>query len=152
LGALRHAKSYAYIENPYLFDKRVLSELVRARARGVDVRVILPRALDSSTGGRAEIVGANYLFSHGVLVFHYPGMSHVKTLLIDDWACVGSGNLNGFGLALCQEHNIATSDPKFVARLKHELFEEDFKHSSEMYQQLNTEWVDYLADVAVQGM
>jgi hypothetical protein len=40
----------------------------------------------------------------------------------------------------------------FAARLKHDLFEEDFKHSSEMYAQLSTEWMDYLADVAVEGM
>jgi cardiolipin synthase len=152
LGALRHAKNYIYVENPYLFDKRVLSELARARSRGVEVRVILPRALDSSAGRRAEIVGANYLLSRGVRVYHYPGMTHVKGLLADDWACVGSANLNGFGLALCQEHNIATSDPAFAARLKHDLFEEDFNHSLEMHEPLTVEWMDYLADLMVEGL
>jgi phosphatidylserine/phosphatidylglycerophosphate/cardiolipin synthase-like enzyme len=135
-----------------LFDKRVLSELVLARSRGMDVRVILPRVLDTNTGRRAEILGANYLFEHGVRVYHYPGMSHVKSLIIDNWACVGSGNLNGFGLALCQEHNIATSDPKFAARLKHDLFEEDFNHSFEMRGPLSVQWMDYIADIAVEGL
>ncbi len=112
---LDRARSYIYVENPYLFDKRVMSGLVRARGRGVDVRVILPHVNDSRTGGRAELIAANYLVRQGVRVFFYPGMTHVKTLLVDDWACVGSGNLNLFGLRLCQEHNVGTSDRAFSA-------------------------------------
>ena len=69
LHSLHHAQSYIYAENPYLFDKRVMSRLVRARQRGVDVRVLLPHVNDSEASARAELIGANYLIRNGVRVF-----------------------------------------------------------------------------------
>jgi cardiolipin synthase A/B len=122
------------------------------RGRGVDVRAILPRSNDSKTARHAELVIANYFLSHGVRVYVYPGMSHVKALLVDGWACVGSANLNQFGLKLCQEHNIATSDPAFSARLKKHIFEADFDKSYELTKAVSTQWMDWLADIVVEGL
>jgi phosphatidylserine/phosphatidylglycerophosphate/cardiolipin synthase-like enzyme len=150
-GAIGKSKSYIYLENPYLFDKRVIVALVRARNRGVDVRVVLPRVNDLKAGGRSNLVLANYLIGHGVRVFFYPGMTHVKALLVDDWACLGSGNLNHLSLRVCQEHNVASSDPAFAARLKKELFEEDFSRSYELTEPVSIEWVDFLADLVLEG-
>jgi cardiolipin synthase len=150
--SLRMAKSYIYAENPYLFDKQVMANLVRARERGVDVRVILPHVSDSRIGRRAELIAANYLVGQGVRVFFYPGMTHVKALLVDGWACVGSGNLNEFSMHLTQEQNIATSDPVFAARLKQDLFEEDFTHCFELTEPVPVAWGDFLADIVVEGL
>jgi cardiolipin synthase A/B len=152
LHSLRRAKNYIYAENPYLFDKGVMSDLVRARERGVDVRVIFPHVNDSRTGARAELVAANYLVEQGVRVFFYPGMTHVKALLVDDWACVGSGNLNQFSFGLCQEHNVATSDPRFTGKLRHDLFEEDFTHCFELTEPVPVEWMDFVAGFALEGL
>ena len=135
-----------------LFDKQVMANLVRARERGVDVRVILPHVSDSRIGRRAELIAANYLVGQGVRVFFYPGMTHVKALLVDGWACVGSGNLNEFSMHLTQEQNIATSDPVFAVRLKHDLFEEDFTHCFELTEPVPVEWGDFLADIVVEGI
>ncbi len=148
---MRRAQSYIYVENPYLFDKGVISKLVRARERGVDVRVVLPSVNDFKTGGRGNLVIANYLHQHGVRVYFYPGMTHVKALLVDGWACVGSGNMTHLSLHLCQEQNIATSDPAFAARLKHDLFEEDFARSFELNQPISVDWVDFVADTVLEG-
>ena len=150
-GAIGKAQSYIYLENPYLFDKRVIIALVRARNRGVDVRVVLPRVNDLKPGGRSNLVLANYLLEHGVRVYFYPGMTHVKALMVDDWACLGSANLNHLSLRVCQEQNVATSDPAFSARLKHELFEEDFTRSYELTEPVSIEWVDFLADLILEG-
>jgi cardiolipin synthase len=152
LQSFRNARNYVYVENPYLFDKQVMSNLVRARERGADVRVIIPHVSDSRFGSRAELIAANYLVGQGVRVFFYPGMTHVKALLADDWACVGSGNLNQFGLRLCQEHNVATSDPLFSAHLKRALFDEDFTHCYELTEQVPVEWGDFLADFLLEGI
>ena len=84
--------------------------LVRARNRGVDVRVVLPRVNDLKPGGRSNLVLANYLLEHGVRVYFYPGMTHVKALLVDDWACLGSANLNHLSLRVCQEHRQMAAD------------------------------------------
>ena len=145
-GAIRRSRSYIYVENPYLFDKGILNDLVRARKRGVDVRIILPRVNDFKAGGRSNMVNANYLLQHGVRIYFYPGMTHVKALLVDDWSCLGSANLNHLSLRLCQEHNVATSDPRFAARLKRELFEEDFSRSYELTEPVAVDWVDLLSD------
>jgi cardiolipin synthase A/B len=150
-AAIRKSKGYIYLENPYLFDKRVIVGLVRARNRGVDVRVVLPRVNDLKPGGRSNLVLANYLLEHGVRVYFYPAMTHVKALMADGWACVGSANLNHASLRLCQEHNVATSDPAFAARLKRELFEEDFARSYELTEPVSIEWVDFLADLILEG-
>jgi cardiolipin synthase len=149
--SIRKARSYIYVENPYLFDKRVITGLVQARNRGVDVRVILPRVNDSGTGARGNVVTANYLLQHGVRVYFYPGMSHVKAMLVDGWSCLGSGNLSHFSLRLSQEQNIATSDPAFAARLKKDLFEEDFTRSYELHEPISVDWVDFLADLILEG-
>jgi len=148
--ALRRAQNYIYLENPYLFDKGVIAGLVRARARGVDVRVLMPRVNDFKTGGRSNLIVANYLRQHGVRVYFYPGMTHVKALLVDGWSCIGSGNLTHLSLEVSQEQNIATSDPAFAARLKHDLFDEDFARSYELNQSISVDWVDFMADTVLE--
>ncbi len=150
-SSLRRAQSYIYVENPYLFDKGVIAELVKARARGVDVRVVMPRVNDFKTGGRSNLIVANYLHEHGVRVYFYPGMTHVKALLVDGWACLGSGNMTHLSLDLSQEQNIATSDPAFAAHLKHDLFAEDFARSYELDQSISVDWVDFMADTVLEG-
>ena len=146
LGAIHKAQNYIYIENPYLFDKGVVTDLVRARNRGVDVRIVLPRVNDLKAAGRSNLIIANYLLQHGIRVYFYPGMTHVKALLADDWACVGSANLNHLSLRLCQEHNVATSEATFTTRLRRELFEEDFSRSFELTDPVAVDWVDLLSD------
>jgi phosphatidylserine/phosphatidylglycerophosphate/cardiolipin synthase-like enzyme len=118
----------------------------------VDVRVVLPRVNDLKPGGRSNLVLANYLLEHGVRVYFYPGMTHVKALMVDDWACLGSANLNHLSLRVSQEQNVATSDTAFSGRLKRELFEEDFARSYELTEPVSIEWVDFLADLILEGV
>jgi cardiolipin synthase len=151
MSALRRAQGYIYVENPYLFDKHVLAALVKAHDRGVDVRVVLPRVNDLKAGGRSNLVTANYLFQHGVRVYFYPGMTHVKALLVDGWSCVGSANLNHLSMHLCQEQNVATSDPVFAARLKTELFDEDFSRSFELNETISVDWIDFMSDAILES-
>ena len=151
LKALRSARNYIYVENPYLFDKRVIKSLVQARARGVDVRVILPRVNDFKAGGRSNLIVANYLLQEGIRVYFFPGMTHVKALLVDGWSCVGSANLNHLSMRVCQEQNVATSDPAFATRLNHDLFQEDFSRSYELTEPIAVEWVDFMADLVLEG-
>ena len=151
LGAIRQASDYIYVENPYLFDKRVVAGLVQARGRGVDVRVVLPRVNDLKAGGRSNLVIANYLIQNGVRVYFYPGMTHVKGLLVDGWACLGSANLNHLSLRVNHEQNVATSEPGFVATVKRDLFEEDFGRSYELMEPVSVEWMDFVADVILEN-
>jgi phosphatidylserine/phosphatidylglycerophosphate/cardiolipin synthase-like enzyme len=146
LAAINRASSYVFAENPYFFSNDLLNALVRARLRGVDVRVVMPSENDVAAGHRSNLVTANYLIEHGVRVYLYPGMTHVKALLVDGWACFGSANFDAMSLRLNREANLATSDPGFAARFRKELFEADFTRSREVREALPVGFKDYLAD------
>lgn len=147
LEAIDRARSHIFLENAYLYDKDVIRALVRARARGVDVRVILPGKNDFTPGHSSNLVTANYLRQRGVRVYFYPGMTHVKALLVDGWACLGSANFDAFSLRLNRETNLATSDPGFVGQFRREVFDVDFAKSRELEENVSVDWGDELADV-----
>jgi cardiolipin synthase len=129
IAAIRRAKKYIYIENPYLSDDVVLHELIMARHRGVDVRVILPRQCNWKTMRRSNVLAANEMLANGIRVYMFPGMSHVKAAVIDGWACLGSANLDKASFRFNREINLATSHPAFVDKLITRLFKADFDRS-----------------------
>jgi cardiolipin synthase len=151
LESIRRARSYVFLENPYLFDHAVIVELAKARLRGVDVRAVLPSENDMRGGERSNLETADYLLKHGVRIYFYPGMTHVKALLADGWVDFGSANFNTLSLRLNQETDVATSDPGFAARFRHELFEADFEQSSELKEPVPVSWRDHLADSILNG-
>ena len=132
LAAIRTAQRYIYIENPYFSDNEMLAELIRARRRGVDVRVILPSRNDSSVMDYGNVVSANAMFRNGIRVFLHPGFTHVKAAIFDGWACVGSANLDKMSLRVNEELNLATSHRATVDALRRRLFEPDFARSREI--------------------
>ena len=142
--AIQRAKKYIYVENPYFTDDVMLYELARARKRGVDVRVIVPLETDRGLITRNNILAANALLKNGVRVFLYPGMSHVKAAVYDDWACFGSANWDRWSFYLNKELNIATSEPSVVSELNERLFEVDFAASVELTEPIPERWTDYL--------
>ena len=147
IAAMRRAQSRVWIENPYLTSDAVLYELVAARRRGVDVRVILPYRTDAGLIGRSNALAANFLLRHGVRVYIYPGMSHVKAAVYDGWACTGSANFDRLSLRLNKETNIATSHRDAVDRLVRMLFVPDFAHALELHERLPASWLDYLREL-----
>lgn len=144
LAAIRRAKSYIYIENAYFNDNTILRALVEARQRGVDVRVILPSQCDVGIMESGDMVMANEMIRNGIRVYIYPGMTHVKAAIFDGWACVGSANLEKMSLRVSQEVDVAFSDPATVAQLNRQLFEPDFKRSTELTSPAQLNWTDPL--------
>ena len=146
IEALRRARRYAWIENPYIYDDAVIRALVAARARGVDVRVVMPTEADMNSADSNNKVKANLLLARGVRVYAYPGMTHAKAALVDGWALLGSCNFNKLSLRTNDEADIATSDPGFAARFKKELFEADFDRSRELTEPLPVTGSDRFAE------
>jgi cardiolipin synthase len=142
LEAIRQAKSYIYIENAYFSDNVILRELIRARQRGVDVRVILPAKSDSGVMQISNLIMANEMVRHGIRVYAYPGMTHVKAAIYDGWACLGSANLEKMSLRVSQELDVAFSDPATVNPLRRDLFETDFKRAREIMEPVPVNWLD----------
>jgi phosphatidylserine/phosphatidylglycerophosphate/cardiolipin synthase-like enzyme len=145
LEAAKLARRYIFIENTYLFDNLFVAELIRARRRGVDVRVVLPRDSDLGLSDGSNRVTANILAANGVQVYVYPGMTHVKAAVFDGWACLGSANFNKLSFKSNRETNIATADPRFVGELLQRVFKTDFACSPQLEEALEVRWTDRLA-------
>ena len=145
--AIRNAKKYIYIENAYLTDDAMLYELAKARRRGVDVRVILPLVGNHGPVNKSNALAANAMLEHGIRVFLYPGMSHVKAAIFDGWACLGSANWDKLSFRTNKELNIATSHPEYVDGLFERVFEPDFEKSIELTEPFPERWSDHLAEI-----
>ncbi len=146
-AAIRTARKYIYVENAYFTDDAMLYELAKARRRGVDVRVVVPLVTDRGPITRNNALAANAMLEHGIRVFIYPGMSHVKAALYDDWVCLGSANWDRWSFRINKELNIATSEPAAVRELKERVFEADFAASVELTEPFPERWSDYLLEI-----
>ncbi len=90
------AKERLWITNAYFVPPRaLLRALKRAAERGVDVRLILPQAPDVRLVKWAASAFYGTLLHSGVRIFEYhTSVLHAKTMIIDDWATVGTSNLD----------------------------------------------------------
>jgi cardiolipin synthase len=147
IAAIRTARQRIYLENPYLTSDAALYELIQARRRGVDVRVIMPYRSDSGLITKSNALAANTLLNNGVRVFIYPGMSHLKAAVYDGWACVGSANFDNLSLRVNREMNLATSHEPAVTALVEQVFRPDFEHALELTEPLPNDWSRYLAEL-----
>ncbi|MDJ0699458.1 MAG: phosphatidylserine/phosphatidylglycerophosphate/cardiolipin synthase family protein [Woeseiaceae bacterium] len=146
-AAIRAAKRYIYIENAYFTDDAMLYELAKARRRGVDVRIILPMVGNHGPINKSNVLAANAMLEHGIRVFVYPGMSHVKAAVFDGWACLGSANWDKLSFRTNRELNIATSDEATVKELLDRLFRPDFEAAVELTEPFPERWSDHLAEL-----
>ncbi len=146
-AAIRRAQKYIYIQNAYLTDDAMLYELAKARRRGVDVRVILPLVGNHGPINKSNALAANAMLEHGIRVFVYPGMSHVKAAVFDGWACLGSANWDKLSFRTNRELNIATAHPEYVRELERRIFDPDFARSVELTEPFPERWSDHLVEI-----
>jgi cardiolipin synthase len=147
IAATRRAQRRIILENPYITSDAMLYELVKARRRGVDVRVIMPYRSDSGVISRSNVLAANAMLRNGIRVYIYPGMSHLKAAIYDGWACLGSANMDNLSLRTNREMNLATSHPPAVEELFERVFVPDMGRSVELTGPLPSNWSDYLAEL-----
>lgn len=130
LAAIRTARKRIVIANAYFFPGyRLVREMRRAARRGVDVRLILqgqPDMLIAKLG--AELL-YDPLQRAGVKIFEYCKRPlHGKVALVDDeWATVGSSNLDPLSLSLNLEANVIIRDREFN-QLLHERLQDLMAH------------------------
>lgn len=120
LIAIRAARQRLVIANAYFFPGyRFMRELRRAARRGVDVRLILQGQPDMAIVKTAATMLYHQLLGAGVRIYEYTRRPlHAKVALMDDeWATVGSSNLDPLSLALNLEANVIVRDHEFNERL-----------------------------------
>lgn len=117
---IQHARRRVDLVCPYFYPGRVFRRaLRRAAQRGVAVRLLLQGKVDYRFAALAAQVLYHELLAAGVRVFEYtPAFLHAKVALVDDdWATVGSSNIDPLSLLLNLEANVVVHDAEFNADL-----------------------------------
>lgn len=123
LTAIDHAQTEILIANAYFVPgRRFRKALLAAANRGVQVKLLLQ--------GRKEyfLMFATYAFyriflTHGIHIYEYrKSFMHAKVAVIDqEWATVGSSNIDPLSLLLALEANVVVQDTNFAHTLSTEI-------------------------------
>jgi cardiolipin synthase A/B len=133
LMAITAAETSIDIEAAYFIPDTLMSlELIKARARGVRIRILLPdKHIDSETVRIASKRAWGPLLQSGVEIHEYePTMLHCKMLIFDHYmVSVGSTNFDMRSFELNDEASLNVYDAKFAQRMT-KVFEDDLKSSN----------------------
>lgn len=91
---IHNAQQYIYIPAFYLTHKGITNELIEARKRGVDIKIIIDETSVQSEYSTREILKNSGI---DVKVEHWAGKMHMKSLIIDDKNLLGSMNFTSQG-------------------------------------------------------
>jgi cardiolipin synthase len=118
--AIGRARETVDIAVPYFYPAQRFRRALRAAAqRGVRVRLLLQGKFDYRIAALAAQAVYDELRGHGVQIFEYtPAFLHAKVALVDDdWATVGSSNIDPLSLLLNLEANVVVRDAGFSHQL-----------------------------------
>jgi cardiolipin synthase len=124
VDAISAARRRVWIVCPYFYPGgRFLRALRRAAQRGVDVQLVLQGKPDYRIAALAARVVYEDLMRHGARIHEYmPAFLHAKVAIVDDdWATVGSSNIDPLSLLLNLEANLVVRDVAFCAALAGEI-------------------------------
>lgn len=130
--AIQASRKRIWIENPYFASDDFINALIVAAHRGVDVRVILPASGDSPIMDAGNLATARKLIENRVKVFRFPKMTHMKVMICDGWATLGSANLDTLSMRINRELNLSFNDPAAIKALEKAVFIPDFMRSHRM--------------------
>ena len=134
--AIRSARKRVIIANAYFFPGyRLIKEMRKAARRGVEVCLILQGMPDMPIVKTAASMLYHHLIKGGVKIYEYTDRPlHGKVAVADDeWATVGSSNLDPLSLSLNLEANVVIRDRGFNQQLTERL-EHMMRHSCKQIQ------------------
>ncbi|MCK4709431.1 MAG: cardiolipin synthase B, partial [Gammaproteobacteria bacterium] len=122
-----------WITTPYFIpEPKLLRKLKKAALRGVDVRILLPSVSDVFFMPWASSILYSELIKAGARIFEYKaGVLHAKTLMIDDWATIGSSNMNSRSLFHDLEIDYVIQNIESVQSIEKQYLD-DINHSNEI--------------------
>ena len=124
LQGIAQARSDIIIANAYFLPgRRFRTALLDACERGVVVTLLLQGRIEYWLLHHACQAAYPQLLSAGVHIVEYrKSYLHAKVAVIDeDWATVGSSNIDPFSLMLAREANVIVRDKAFTAELRDSL-------------------------------
>jgi cardiolipin synthase len=152
LMAITAAQHSIDIEAAYFIpDNLMAAELIKARARGVRIRILLPdKHLDSETVRIATKKAWGPLLQSGIEIYEYePTMLHCKMLIFDrQMVSVGSTNFDMRSFELNDEASLNVYDADFAQRMT-EVFDSDLKSSTayDLARWQRRPWVEKFAEL-----
>jgi cardiolipin synthase len=126
-AAILKARRRVWIASPYFVpDEGLLDALRLAGEMGIDVRFLGQLYPDKWIPQFAARYYWNQVLRSGVKIYQYAkGMMHSKVILVDDqWATVGTANLDNRSLHLNFEVNCLFYSPQAVAILEHHFLQD----------------------------
>ena len=118
--ALLKARERVILFSPYYFpDKQLLKALWSARKRGVKIDLLIPFRTDLRILTYAAYTWFSFMRKIGVNVRLTKVMMHGKGVIMDDdWAMIGSSNIDHTSFRDNYEANVKISNKLFVQRMK----------------------------------
>jgi cardiolipin synthase A/B len=120
--AIQAARERIWIENAYFVpDRQIREGLVRAAARGVDVKVIVPgKYIDVPSVRLASRFHYGELLDAGVQVYEFlPTMMHNKVMVVDSlWTSIGSINFVNRSMRKNAEVSVTIYDRAFAEEVE----------------------------------
>jgi cardiolipin synthase len=124
LAALRMAREEIVIATAYFFPgARFRRALLNAAARGVKVTLLVQARVEFRLLHHASRALYGPLLAAGVAIQEYHrSFLHAKVAVVDDqWATVGSSNIDPYSFLMAREANVFVRDPVFARGLRAEL-------------------------------
>ena len=137
LDAIARAQDHIHLTTAYFIpDQRILTALIEAARRGVDVRIVVPEKSNHIVADWLSRGFYTTLLRENITVLLYRhAMIHAKTATIDgQWSTVGTANIDRLSLRFNYETNLEILDGDFAADM-----EEIFAADSENCRQVDLE-------------
>ncbi len=134
MDALNKARERVILFSPYYFpDIKLLKAMWRARKRGVRVDVLIPFRTDLRLATYAAYAWFSIMNKKGVRIHLLKKkMMHGKGVVVDDdWAMVGSSNLDHSSFFHSQEASVRIKNKRAVKKIKRVL-DRWIKHSHQL--------------------
>ena len=133
---IKTAQKFIHITNPYFIPRpRLIKNLKKSAKNGVQVKLLLPSVSDVWLVRLASRSIYRRLLNAGINIYEYqPCVLHAKTIQIDNWATIGSLNLNHRSLLHDLEIEAILTEPKDLKILS-EQWEIDLKNSKKITKQ-----------------
>lgn len=123
LTAIAQARTEIIIANAYFVPgRRFRKALLAAAERGVTVKLLLQGRMEYFLMFATHAFYAAFL-KNGIEIYEYrKGFMHSKVAVIDnEWATVGSSNIDPFSLLLAREANVIVIDKHFAEELRSDI-------------------------------
>ena len=121
MGALSVARSKVRIMSPYFLpDRELISAMVTAARRGVEIDIYVPRSNNLRLVSLAMTAQFDQVLKYGCRIWRVDGaFNHSKLMTIDGaWSYVGTSNLDPRSLRLNFEVDLEVLDWEFAGQIE----------------------------------